>query len=281
MQNGGNATNDGAINRVRKPGVRLNGSIVSATLASRNNVFRDGDAGAGGVSIMGLTNAGVRLLAQASPNYWDLYQLGNGAPVPVVEGNAYFEWTPNGGFATHPPVLAVSGGQSIPASTAAIITGSLIAVPPQGFQIGTVIRWTYTISKTAAGVAARTHNIRVGTAGTAAGDASVAQISLTPTAVADIMTMVWTYTVIGPLGASCVGVPTLQVLGRLLATTGFATVATTTVMTTAAPSTVLITAAAFNSTTAQQFISCSITTGAAEVITVINSFAEVINPSNP
>src|SRR5439155_22466191 len=52
--NGGNNTNDGAINRQRKPGCRLNGSNSNDTLAARNNVFQGGSMGAGGISVMGV-----------------------------------------------------------------------------------------------------------------------------------------------------------------------------------------------------------------------------------
>jgi len=269
--NGGNATSDGAINRIRKPGVRLNGSIVSATLASRNNTFRGGDPGVGGVSIMGANNSGARLLGQSGPHHWDEYQLGNGAPVPVAELNAPIFWTPNGGF--FPGARSVSvADQAISAATLTLITGSLLAVPPQGFQIGTVFRWTVTMSKTAAGTAARTWFVKIGTAGTTS-DTTVATFTNAgvPTAVVDQGKLVVEFTVRGPLGASCAGVATSE-LTHNLAATGFGTKA---IDFTAA------TMATWNSATAQQFISLHLTSGASEAITVQQCITEVVCSGNP
>jgi hypothetical protein len=269
--NGGNATNDGSINRIRKPGVRLNGSIVSTTLASRNNTFRGGDPGVGGVCNMGATNAGARLLAQAGPNYWDLYQLGNGAPVPVAELNSAFDWNPNGGWRDGARSVSVAD-QAITAATLTLINGSLIWVPPQGFQIGTVFRWKVTMSKTAAGTAARTWFIKIGTAGTTA-DATVATFTNAgvPTAVADQGRLVVEFTVRGPLGASCAGVATSE-LTHNLAATGFGTKAV---------DFTIATMATWNSATAQQFISLHVTTGASEAITVQQCMAECVCSGNP
>lgn len=270
MMNGGNATDDGAINRIRKPGVRLNGSIVSTTLAARNNFFLNGDPSTGGVSQMGVNNAGARLLAQAGPNYWEFMQLGNGAPVPVVEGDSYFQWNPNGGFLLGSAVAIAS--QTITAATLTLITGSLIAVPPQGFQIGTTLRWALSMSKTAAGTAARTFFIKIGTLGTTA-DATVATFTNAGvgTAAIDQGRLVVTFTVRGPLGAACAGVAE-SMLSHNLAATGFGTKATDYTQ---------ATMATWNSATAQQFISLHVTTGAAEVITVQQCVLTVLNSANP
>jgi len=270
--NGGNATNDGAINRVRKPGVRLNGSIVSATLASRNNTFRGGDPGIGGVCNMGATNAGARLLAQAGPNYWDLYQLGNGAPVPVAELNSAFDWTPNGGWRDGARSVSVAD-QAIPAATLTLITGSLLWVPPQGFQIGTVFRWTVTMSKTATGVTStRSWFVKIGTTGTTS-DTTVATLTnaSVPTAAADQGRLVVEFTVRGPLGASCAGVATSE-LTHNAATTGFSPKAI---------DFTIATMATWNSATAQQFISLHLQSQTSEVITIQQCITEVVCSGNP
>lgn len=49
------------------------------------------------------------------------------------------------------------------------LVGSALAVPPHLLQVGTMFRWTVCFSKTAAGTAATTFMVRVGTAG-AVGD---------------------------------------------------------------------------------------------------------------
>lgn len=268
--NGGSNTNDGAINRIRKPGVRLN-SGLSATLAARNNSFRGGSAGAGGVSAMGVSNAGA-LLWSATPNYWDLYELGNGEPVPTVETGCYFSWTPNGGFAEGDHGPASVADQAITAATLTLITGSLLPVPFQGWQVGTKIRWKLRCSKTAAGVAVRNFFIRVGTLGTT-GDAIIAtllQISV-PTANIDTADIEVELSVRGPLGAACAGVAHLRLLHQLNAT-GFLSQAS---------ETIVGTMATWNSTTQGQFVHLSLTTGAAEAITVQSCGVEVVNAANP
>ena len=86
--NGGSPTNDGAINRIRKEGIRVCGSNVNVALACRNSTFRSGDpssSSAAGISNMALLNTGAKLAFPAGPTYWDLQQLGNGARIPVVE----------------------------------------------------------------------------------------------------------------------------------------------------------------------------------------------------
>src|SRR5207249_2863404 len=141
-------TSDGAINRIRKPGCRLNGSNSNDTLAARNNVFQGGSMGEGGISVMGVLNTGSRLSAMSGPNYYKHYELGNGEAIPTVEGNAYFDWQPNGGFGYGQRGAASVADQAITAATLTQITGSLMAVPPQGFQVGTKFRWKLRCSKT-------------------------------------------------------------------------------------------------------------------------------------
>jgi hypothetical protein len=273
--NGGNATSDGAINRVRKPGVRINGSNTSDTLAARNNTFRGGSAGAGGVTVMGVLNTGARMSAMAQPNYWDLYQLGNGEPIPVVEGNTYFAWSLNGGVMEGRHVTVSVADQAVPAATLTLLTGSLIMVPPQGFQVGGKFRWKWRCSKTAAGVAARNWFIRIGTAGTTA-DAIVATLgpSALPTAAVDDADFEVELT-IRTLGAAATAVAHIRMIRRSVAAAGFLAVANLTTE-------VLVgTMATFNSTTAKQFIHMSLTTGAAEAITIQSMGVECVNAANP
>jgi hypothetical protein len=270
MINGGDATNDGPTNRIRKPGVRLNGSNSNDTLASRNNVFRGGSAGAGGVSVMGVLNTSPRMSAMSGPNYWREYQMGNGEPIPVVEGNAFFDWQPNGGFGYGQRGSASVADQAISAATLTLITGSLILVPPQGFQVGAKFRWKLRCSKTAAGVAARNFFIRIGTAGTTA-DAVVAQFtSGTPTGAVDRADIEIEMT-IRTLGASATAVAH-ETLNHDLDATGFVNKAS---------EVIAGSMSAFNSTTAKQFIGLSLTTGASEAITVQSCGVECINPANP
>lgn len=178
MTNGGINTNDGIINRIRKPGVRFNCSNIASTLAARNNSFQEGDAGAGGVSAMGLLSDGAtRVLAPSGPHYWNLYQLGNAAPVPNVEGLANFEWNPNGGLRSGVrSAVAIGAGQAI-TNALTLITGTLVQIPPQGWQIGTDIEWTFEgIQSPVAAVGSCILTIRYGVNGTTA-DAAIATIT--------------------------------------------------------------------------------------------------------
>lgn len=274
--NGGNVTNDGAINRIRKPGMRCNGSIVSATLAARNITLRGGSMGAGGLSCMGANNAGARLLAQSGPTYADLYQLGNGEGLPVVELNAFLQWAANGGLVPGKIGTALVTQQaSIPAATATLINGSIVPMPvAMMWQAGTTIRWKVLMSKTAAGVAARTFFIHLGTGGVV-GDAIIATFTnaAVGTAAAGnaLLEVIMTIrTVPSPAGAGATAIAYAILTNN--GDTGF--------LTTGCDVTIG-TMATFNTATAQQFLSLSVTTGAAEVISVDQCFAECEVGANP
>lgn len=272
--NGGSATALSQPNRITKPGVRLMGSNTNATLASRNNVFRSGSAGAGGVSNMGLLNTAAHLLAQAGPNYWDLYQLGNGESIPVVEGNSYFVWSSNGGTGISvcpAPVLVTP--QSLVAATQTLINGSLIAIPPQGWQVGLTISWKVLLTKTAAGASIPgTFLVLVNTTGTSAGGGTVATMALTSvgTAAIDTGTVEIDFCV-HTLGATAAGVAHLR-MTHGLQTTGWMAVQMQEID---------ATMATWNSTTAQQFVMLAMTSGASVVPTITQCRAEVLKPGNP
>jgi hypothetical protein len=272
--NGGNATNDGAVNRIRKPGVQLNGSNTSAALCARNNTFRGGSAGAGGVMVAGVNNAGARhTSAMAGPNYWDLYELGNGEAIPVVEGNAFFDWSPNGGWRNGNRGAASIADQAISAATLTLLTGSLITAPPQGFQIGTVFRWTIDGISAAVGTAANIITVRCGTAGTTS-DAAVATFTTgVGAAVADKFRIVIEVT-IRTLGASATAKATCQVTGSTTAGAAGGFIAQLLNVLDG-------TMATFNSTTANQFVHVCLTTGASKTATIQQVFAECVNPANP
>jgi hypothetical protein len=271
MINGGSITADGAINRVRKPGVRLNGSNSSATLAARNNQFNGGSAGLGGVDVMGVLNSGTRLLAMSQPHYWDYYQLGNGEAIPVTEGGVYFEWTPNGGLVMHASTSVAD--QAISAATLTLFTGSLITVPPQGFQVGTVLRWTIRGASAAVGTATNSITIRIGTAGTT-GDGVVATFTTTAgLATVAEFSIVITFT-IRTLGAAATAIADCSILSTTTAGAAGGLIGQIVNMLTG-------TMATWNSTTAQQFISVNITTGASKTLTIRQTIAEIINPANP
>lgn len=274
--NGGLATVINATNRVTKPGVRISGSITALVnaLSARNNVFKNCSAGVGGCSQMGVNNAGALLTTQAGPTYWLDYQLGNGEPIPTVEGNTFFQWSPNGGVGlplAPAPTAVVS--QTLTAATLTLLTGSLIAIPPQGFQVGQVFRWTVRATKSAAGAAIPgTFFVMINTTGTTGGGGTVATMATTSvgTAVADTGTFIVDMTV-RSLGGAASGV------AHLFATHGLQTTGWMAVQMQEIDATM----ATWNSATAQQFILLAMTSGATVVPTITQCYAEVVKPANP
>lgn len=274
--NGGSNTVINATNRVTKPGVRFNASALSQAtgLSSRNNVFKSGSPGAGGFSVMGVNNTGAVLTTQSGPTIWEDMQMGNGEPIPTIEGNVYVMWWPNGGTGlphAAAPVAALTTGQTISAATSTLITGSLLAIPPQGFQVGTTYRWTIFASKTSsAGTASRSFFVRIGTTGTTSDTAVATITSGAGTAATDAGVFIITMTIV-TLGATAAAVCQFWMTHNGN-TAGWST-------TPSQASTA--TMATFNSTTAQQFISVSITTGASETATINACMCEVVKPANP
>ena len=124
--------------------------------------------------------------------------------------------------------------------------------------------------KWAAGVAARTFAIRVGTTATLTDAAVQTFTSALGTAAIDTCLVQAFYTV-NTTGATANGTGLLQ-LTHVNTATGFATTAS---------QTMVGTAASFNSGIQQQFLSMSLTPGVAEVVTVSQCFCEIVKPMNP
>jgi hypothetical protein len=173
--NGGSNVTIAGGNRVTRSGVSFQGHSTTASHA-RNNQMNGGSPGAGGCSAIALTNTGALLALPAGPNYWDLQQFGNGEPIPIREAvttsatqgaaGAFLDWTPNGGFRPGKIGPVAITPQVLTAGTAAVILGATVSIPPQGFQIGTVIQWRIPVFKsTAAGTAANVISIHYGATG--------------------------------------------------------------------------------------------------------------------
>jgi len=167
-----------------------------------------------------------------------------------------------------PAVVSIlSAGQAISAAAATLITGSVISLPSAAFQVGTTFRWTIVATKGAVGTAARTFNIRIGTTGTVS-DAVVAAItSAAGTAVGDAGIFTITMTVVS-LGAAAAAICQFWMTHNLEAT-GWSTTTS---------QVVVATMSTFNSTVATQFVSASITTGAAETATINSCMLEILKP---
>lgn len=157
--------------------------------------------------------------------------------------------------------------QAITAATLTLITGSKITPANDTFSIGQIFTWRIAGTKTAAGTAANSFFIRIGTAGTTA-DGIVATFTTgLGTAVADNF-MIEIVMVIRTLGAAATA-SAYCFITHNLQITGFLVI----------PNAVIPgTMAAFNSTVRAQFVTVSVTTGAAVAPTIQLCIPEVYTP---
>lgn len=262
MMNGGSNTTLTNGNRQQRPGMRFNGSNTNSSLAARNNIVYDGDPGGpsgGGISVMGVNNAGTALTYPAGPIKVNYVQLGNGAPIPTVEGNAQLFWTGNGMLNVGETGPVVTSTTTVASASTSIV--AKIPLPPQAMQVGLTIRCVFTMTKTAAGVAARVSGVKIGTTGTSS-DTTVNSVSRTPTAAADKGQEEIVFSVVGPLGASCTSVMTSALTKATVTSAGL--------LGTAVAYDVLAgTPVAFNSGTGPPtWLTVFVTTGTSEVITI-------------
>ena len=157
--------------------------------------------------------------------------------------------------------------QSPGAGATTYLTNSNIAVPTAKLRIGSWFRWTLTMTKTAAGAAARSHLIKLGTAGTT-GDATIITLtSGTPTAAADTGQTIITCVIRGPLSASCIANGAAHSIHNL-STTGLYPNETESLQ---------VTSGTFDATTASLIIGLAVTTGASEALTYQQVIAEAFN----
>lgn len=147
--------------------------------------------------------------------------------------------------------------QAPAAASRTYITGSRIDVPVNKLQVGTCFEWVFNITKTAAGVAASTFDICVGTAGTTADTARVSFAKPAGTAVADQGTVV-IRAVVRTIGATGVMAGDFT-LTHNLAATGHALIPCVNVSTISA---------GFDMTVADLKVGVCITSGAADAITL-------------
>lgn len=157
--------------------------------------------------------------------------------------------------------------QTINAGSSALLTGSLITIPSTLLQIGTIFRYTFSLSKTAAGTAANTFFFRVGTNGTVADSALLTFTLPIGTAVVDVGFVEILITIRGPLSGACIAQGVLKMVHNLAAT-GLSTL----------PCVIITnTSSTFNATTASLKASLSCTTAASTVLTFQQIVAETIN----
>lgn len=157
--------------------------------------------------------------------------------------------------------------QTPAAATRTYIVGSMISVPVGKLQIGTSFRWMFDMTKTAAGVAASTFDIAIGTLGTTGDTARVSFAKPAGTAVIDNARVLIEAIVRGPLSASGIVVGHFQ-LTHNLAATGHALIPSVNVTTISG---------AFDVTVANLKVGLCITSGAADAITIQQVVTEAWN----
>jgi hypothetical protein len=173
--------------------------------------------------------------------------------------------------ANNRPIVPVNNfsvaSQAPAAATRTYIIGSNIAVPVTKLQIGSMFKWQFDITKTAAGTAASTFDIAVGTAGTTADTARVSFTKPAGTAAIDAGRIIIEAICRGPLSASGILVGHFTMTHNLVAT-GHAVIPCVDVTTISA---------GFDVTTAGLIVGLCITTGAADAITIQQVMAQSWN----
>jgi hypothetical protein len=159
--------------------------------------------------------------------------------------------------------------QAPAAATLTKITGSEIALPINKLRIGAILRWRFNMAKTAAGSASSTFDIRLGTLGTSADAAVITFTKPAGTAAADEGYVEIEATIRGPLSASGKVVGTFKMVHNLAAT-GHAII----------PAVVVTTVSGnVDLTVAGLIATLSVTSGAADAITIEQVSAELLNNS--
>jgi hypothetical protein len=153
-----------------------------------------------------------------------------------------------------------------PAVTRTYIAGSRL-VPANGFKIGSILRWTIEMQKTAASTAAAVIDVNFGTTASTTDTARISWTGAAQTAATDFGTLVITATIRGPLTASCIAAGSYSFVKTATATTGFSY-----------PVYGYVASGAFDCTTANIGAGIAMTPGTAAAWTVNNIVAEIINP---
>lgn len=153
-------------------------------------------------------------------------------------------------------VAISTASQVLPAAARTYIVGSGLTIPAGSLVAGFSASWELTLTKTAAGVAASTYDIAIGTLGTTGDAAHISFTKPAGTAVVD-EAKVYIKFIVQSVGASGIAVGNFH-LSHNLSATGHAKV----------PNVVVTnTSATFNTTTVTKIGICA-TTGAADAITV-------------
>lgn len=159
-----------------------------------------------------------------------------------------------------------TASQAPSATTRTYITGSALRAPATGFRIGTILRWTIHLAKTAAGSASSTFDICFGVNGTTSDTARVSFTKPAGSAASDAGVVYITAIVRGPISGSCI-VAGLFHLTHNLSATGHATIPDVVVQSNSA---------AFDITASGITAGVCITSGSSDSITIQMVTAEAL-----
>jgi hypothetical protein len=189
-----------------------------------------------------------------------------GESLEYIDGIGFFKLEMK---ATGTLLNASTADQSIGASTTAYLAGSSLVLPTN-LKVGTVLRWTIQLEKTAAATATETIALRFGTTGTTSDTARNTFTGDTETAAADKAVDYIQAIIRGPIGSSCI-VEAFWMRDHDLSTTGFSNTARKALVRQA-------TSAAFDITPSGTIAGISIQTGASHALTVRQVVAEMLRP---
>lgn len=161
-----------------------------------------------------------------------------------------------------------TAAQTPAAATLTYIIGSALAIPTGKMQVGTCFRWTFDMTKTAAGVATSTFSVVVGTLGATGDTARLTATKPAGTAAIDNGRVTWNVVCRGPLSASGIFAGHFEMTHHAPPTTGH--FVTDSVGITSVSS-------AFDVTVANLVVGLVVTTGAADAITIQMVQAEAWN----
>ena len=230
--------------------------------AATTDVVAAPGSGVTTVQLITIVNTGaasntISVLYNANGTTYTLYAvtMNPGDVVQYVDGWGWAK-IPNSFY----PMVSASTATQALGTGETYVTGSSITFPAtRPPQIGTHVRFTFYVTKTAASTATATIQIKWGTAGTT-GDTSIQTFSLgAQTAVADTGFVQIDVTFNGPLSASCIIHGSLAAQHSTAAATGlFGSISPT----------LDGTSSAFNCTTANGILGLSITAGSGSAWTI-------------
>lgn len=257
------ANNEGGLGSASKMWASLYSVLATITTATITTLT----ATTSTLTSAAITNITALVSAVMTNSLWTAISTpASGKTTLFVDDKKRLKIKDDAGFVSGGIVNFSTSAQAPAAATRTYLAGSNVDIVAGQLQVGTIIRWTMSVTKTAAGTAASTYDICFGTAGTTADTARLSFTKPAGTAAADEGTIIIDMIVRGPIGASNVMVGQFTMVHNL-ASTGHATIPCVCVNTVSA---------AFDATTATDIGVC-VTSGASDALTFQMVKTEVLN----